>query len=144
LRDDYVKFIRFAQWRIQQTGYGILAYISNHRYLTNPTFPGMRQSLMNTFDHLYLLNLHGSSKPKEVPPAGMTDQNVFDIQQGGLHRHLRQIRPGHFKRLHRLLRRPVGATRVEVCLALFARRRYNYMAGPDPPHAGLLLHPAKP
>ncbi len=82
LRDDYVKFIRFAQWRIQQTGYGILAYISNHRYLTNPTFPGMRQSLMNTFDHLYLLNLHGSTKPKEVPPPGLTDQNVFDIQQG--------------------------------------------------------------
>lgn len=82
LRDDYVKFIRFAQWRIQQTGYGILAYISNHRYLTNPTFPGMRQSLMNTFDHLYLLNLHGSTKPKEVPPPGLADQNVFDIQQG--------------------------------------------------------------
>ncbi len=82
LRDDYVKFIRFAQWRIQQTGYGILAYISNHRYLTNPTFPGMRQSLLNTFDHLYLLNLHGSTKPKEVPPPGMADQNVFDIQQG--------------------------------------------------------------
>ena len=82
LRDDYVKFIRFAQWRIQQTGYGILAYISNHRYLTNPTFPGMRQSLMNTFDHLYLLNLHGSTKPKEVAPPGIADQNVFDIQQG--------------------------------------------------------------
>ncbi|MHB8596748.1 MAG: type ISP restriction/modification enzyme [Ktedonobacteraceae bacterium] len=82
LRDDYVKFIRFAQWRIQQTGYGILAYISNHRYLTNPTFPGMRQSLMHTFDHLYLLNLHGSTKPKEIPPSGIVDQNVFDIQQG--------------------------------------------------------------
>jgi predicted helicase len=82
LRDDYVKFIRFAQWRIQRTGYGILAYITNHRYLTNPTFPGMRQSLMNTFDHLYVLNLHGSTKPKEVPPPEISDQNVFDIQQG--------------------------------------------------------------
>ncbi len=82
LQDDYVKFIRFAQWRIQQTGYGILAYISNHRYLDNPTFPGMRQSLMQTFDHMYLLNLHGSTKPKEIPPSDVLDQNVFDIQQG--------------------------------------------------------------
>ena len=82
LQDDYVKFIRFAQWRIERTGYGILAYISNHRYLDNPTFPGMRRSLMRTFDEMYLLNLHGSSKPKEIPPYGIEDQNVFDIQQG--------------------------------------------------------------
>jgi predicted helicase len=82
LQDDYVKFIRFAQWRIEQTGYGILAFITNHRYLSNATFPGMRQSLMNTFDEVYLLNLHGSSKPKETPPPGILDQNVFDIQQG--------------------------------------------------------------
>jgi len=82
LQDDYVKFIRFAQWRIERTGYGILAFITNHRYLENPTFPGMRQSLMNTFDEMYLLNLHGSNKPKETPPAGIADQNVFDIQQG--------------------------------------------------------------
>ncbi len=82
LQDDYVKFIRFAQWRIEKTGYGILAFISNHRYLENQTFPGMRQSLMSTFDDIYLLNLHGSTKPKEIPPSGMTDQNVFDIQQG--------------------------------------------------------------
>jgi predicted helicase len=82
LQDDYVKFIRFAQWRIERTGYGILAFITNHRYLENPTFPGMRQSLMHTFDETYLLNLHGSNKPKEIPPAGIAEQNVFDIQQG--------------------------------------------------------------
>jgi len=82
LQDDYVKFIRFSQWRIERTGYGILAFITNHRYLENPTFPGMRQSLMRTFDEIYLLNLHGSNKPKETPPAGIVDQNVFDIQQG--------------------------------------------------------------
>jgi len=82
LQDDYVKFIRFAQWRIERTGYGILAFITNHRYLENPTFPGMRQSLMHTFDEIYLLNLHGSNKPKENPPADIADQNVFDIQQG--------------------------------------------------------------
>ncbi len=82
LNDDYVKFIRFAQWRIEQTGYGILAFITNHGYLDNPTFRGMRQSLMQTFDDIYLLDLHGNSKKKEVAPDGGKDENVFDIQQG--------------------------------------------------------------
>src|SRR5205823_3002079 len=53
LMDDYVKFIRFSQWRIEQTGYGILAFINNHGYLDNPTFRHMRYSLMQTFDSLY-------------------------------------------------------------------------------------------
>jgi predicted helicase len=82
LNDDYVKFIRFAQWRIEQTGYGVLAYISNHGYLDNPTFRGMRQSLMETFDAIYVLDLHGNSKKKERSPSGLPDENVFDIQQG--------------------------------------------------------------
>jgi len=82
LSDDYVKFIRFAQWRIEQTGYGVLAFISNHGYLDNPTFRGMRQSLMRTFDDIYILDLHGNSKKKEVAPDGSKDENVFDIQQG--------------------------------------------------------------
>ena len=59
LSDDYVKFIRFAQWRIARTGYGVLAIISNHGYLNNVTFRGMRQSLMKTFDTIYILDLHG-------------------------------------------------------------------------------------
>jgi predicted helicase len=82
LNDDYVKFIRFAQWRIEQTGYGVLAFITNHGYLDNPTFRGMRQSLMETFDDIYVLNLHGNSKKKERAPDGSKDENVFDIQQG--------------------------------------------------------------
>ncbi len=82
LSDDYVKFIRFAQWRIEQTGYGILAFISNHGYLDNPTFRCMRQSLMQTFDDIYVLDLHGNSKKKERAPDGSKDENVFDIQQG--------------------------------------------------------------
>ncbi len=82
LQDDYVKFIRFAQWRIEQTGYGVLAFISNHGYLDNPTFRGMRQSLMKTFDDIYILDLHGNSKKKEKSPDGSKDENVFDIQQG--------------------------------------------------------------
>ena len=82
LNDDYVKFIRFSQWRIEKTGYGILAFITNHGYLDNPTFRGMRQSLMQTFDEIYVLDLHGNSKKKEVCPDGSADKNVFDIQQG--------------------------------------------------------------
>ena len=82
LSDDYVKFIRFAQWRIEQTGYGILAFVTNHGYLDNPTFMDMRRSLLRTFDDLYLLDLHGNSKKKEKAPDGGKDENVFDIQQG--------------------------------------------------------------
>ena len=82
LNDDYVKFIRFAQWRIDQTGYGVLAFITNHGYLDNPTFRGMRQSLMKSFDKVYLLDLHGNAKKKEKSPDGSKDENVFDIQQG--------------------------------------------------------------
>src|SRR6266487_261682 len=82
LNDDYVKFIRFAQWRIEHTGDGILAFISNNGYLDNPTFRGMRQALLKTFDDIYILDLHGNSKKKEHSPDGSPDQNVFDIQQG--------------------------------------------------------------
>ncbi len=82
LQDDYVKFIRFAQWKIEQKGEGILGFITNHSYIDNPTFRGMRQSLMETFDEIYILNLHGNSKKKEVCPDGRKDENVFDIQQG--------------------------------------------------------------
>ena len=82
LLDDYVKFLRFGQWRIQQTGKGVLAFITNHGYLDNPTFRGMRHALLQTFDTLYLLNLHGNAKKKETSPDGSKDENVFDIQQG--------------------------------------------------------------
>jgi predicted helicase len=82
LQDDYVKFIRFAQYRIELTGYGVLGFITNHGYLDNPTFRGMRQSLMQTFDEIHVIDLHGNSKKKEKPPDGGVDKNVFDIQQG--------------------------------------------------------------
>ena len=82
LNDDYVKFIRFAQWRINTTGYGILGFVTNHGYLDNPTFRGMRQALMHEFDEIYLLDLHGNAKKTEKSPDGSADKNVFDIQQG--------------------------------------------------------------
>ena len=82
VNNDYVKFIRFAQWRIEQTGEGILAFITDHSYLDRPTFRGMRQSLMETFDEIYVLDLHGNPDKKERAPDGGRDDNVFDIKQG--------------------------------------------------------------
>ncbi|MGK2910340.1 MAG: type ISP restriction/modification enzyme, partial [Sphingobium sp.] len=77
-----MKFIRFAQHRIERTGHGVLGFITNHGYLDNPTFRGMRQSLMHTFDEIYILDLHGNANKKEVSPDGSKDENVFDIMQG--------------------------------------------------------------
>ena len=82
LQDDYVKFLRFAQWKIQAAGFGIVGMITNHSYLDNPTFRGMRQSLMNTFNEIYIIDLHGNSLKKETCPDGSKDENVFDIRQG--------------------------------------------------------------
>ncbi len=82
LQDDYVKFIRFAQWKIDQAGEGIIGFITNHSYLDNPTFRGMRQSLMRSFNEIYILDLHGNSLKKEICPDGSPDENVFDIRQG--------------------------------------------------------------
>jgi len=82
LQDDYVKFIRFAQWKIDQIGEGVLGFITNHSYLDNPTFRGMRQSLINSFNEIYIVDLHGNSLKKEKAPDGSKDENVFDIQQG--------------------------------------------------------------
>ncbi|MBC8265202.1 MAG: N-6 DNA methylase, partial [Anaerolineales bacterium] len=82
LQDDYVKFLRFAQWKIEQAGQGLVGMITNHSYLDNPTFRGMRQSLMQTFDETYVLDLHGNSLKRETCPDGSKDENVFDIRQG--------------------------------------------------------------
>lgn len=82
LQDDYVKFLRFAQWKIHKTGEGIVGMITNHSYLDNPTFRGMRQSLMRTFNEIYIIDLHGNSLKKELSPDGSKDENVFDIRQG--------------------------------------------------------------
>ncbi|MCX6272752.1 MAG: N-6 DNA methylase [Bacteroidetes bacterium] len=82
LQDDYVKFLRFAQWKIHKAGKGVVGMITNNSYLDNPTYRGMRQSLMNTFNEIYILDLHGNSLKKESSPDGGKDINVFDIQQG--------------------------------------------------------------
>ncbi len=82
LQDDYVKFIRFAEHMIEKNGEGVLGFITNHGYLDNPTFRGMRWHMMQTFDSIRVLDLHGNSNKQEVSPDGSADKNVFDIKQG--------------------------------------------------------------
>ncbi len=82
LNDDYVKFIRLAESFIEKTGTGIVAMITAHGYIDNPTFRGMRWHLTKTFDSIYVLDLHGNLKKEELSPDGNKDENVFDIQQG--------------------------------------------------------------
>ena len=82
VNNDYVKFIRFAQWRIERTGEGVLAFVTSNSYLDSPTFRGVRRSLMNSFSEIYLLDLHGNSKKRERAPSGEQDENVFDITEG--------------------------------------------------------------
>jgi predicted helicase len=82
LSDDYVKFIRYGQHLIDKNGNGILAFISNNSFIDGIVFRQMRKSLLESFDKIYIIDLHGNSKKKEVSPDGTPDQNVFDIMQG--------------------------------------------------------------
>jgi predicted helicase len=82
LDDDYIKFIRYGQYFIDENGSGVLAYISNNSFIDGITHRQMRKSLLESFDKIYILDLHGNSNKKEVCPDGSVDQNVFDIMQG--------------------------------------------------------------
>ncbi|EMR54920.1 type ISP restriction/modification enzyme [Helicobacter pylori] len=82
LLDDYVKFMRFAQNKIKSLGHGLFGFISNNAFLDNPTFRGLRRSLLECYNELYILNLHGNARKKEETPQGAKDENVFNIMQG--------------------------------------------------------------
>ena len=82
LSDDYIKFIRYAQEKIEQTGEGIVAFVTNNSFLDGSTHRTMRQELLRVFDEIYILNLHGSRRLKEKTPEGGKDENIFDIQTG--------------------------------------------------------------
>lgn len=82
LNDDYVKFIRYSENIISRTTGGVIAFINPHGFISNPTFRGMRWKLLQDFDKIYILDLHGNSNRKETCPDGSKDENVFDIQQG--------------------------------------------------------------
>ena len=82
LDDDYIKFIRLGQHYVDKNEEGIIAYITNNSYLDGITHRQMRKSLMESFDEIYVLNLHGNARKKEVAPDGGKDENVFNIMQG--------------------------------------------------------------
>ena len=82
LDDDYIKFIRYGQHFIDKNGSGVLAYISNNSFLDGITHRQMRKHLLDSFDKIYILDLHGNSRKMEVCPDGSVDQNVFDIMAG--------------------------------------------------------------
>jgi len=82
LDDDFIKFIRFGQWRIERTGHGILAFIVSNTFIDGITHRRMRQSLLKAFSDIYILNLHGSARKQEKSSDGSRDENVFDIAQG--------------------------------------------------------------
>lgn len=82
INDDYCKFIRLGQYYVDRNNEGVLAYICNNGFLDNPTFRGMRWNLLKSFDKIYIINLHGNSKKKEIAPDGSKDENVFDIMVG--------------------------------------------------------------
>lgn len=82
INDDYVKFIRLAESFIEKSGEGVVAMITAHGYIDNPTFRGMRWHLMQTFNEIYVLDLHGSANKKEKADDGSQDKNVFEIKTG--------------------------------------------------------------
>jgi predicted helicase len=82
LSDDYIKFIRFAQWKIEQTGEGIIGYITNNEYLSGLIHRGMRKELFEIFDKIYVLNLHGDLRKGDTSLGNKKDENVFDIKKG--------------------------------------------------------------
>ena len=82
LEDDYVKFLRYAHWQLERSGAGVIGLVTNHGFLDNPTFRGLRQQLVDTFSHATIVDLHGNAKKQERTPDGRGDQNVFSIEQG--------------------------------------------------------------
>ena len=82
LSDDYIKFVRLAQYYVERNGEGVLAYICNNSFIDGLIHRQMRSELMRVFDKIYILDLHGNTRKKETALDGSKDENVFDIMQG--------------------------------------------------------------
>jgi len=82
LHDDYVKFIRLAQWHVEQAGAGIIGFVTNHGFLDNATFHLMRHELLRVFPRIEIIDLHGNRKKCEQSPDGSPDENLFGLDQG--------------------------------------------------------------
>jgi predicted helicase len=81
LNNDYVKFMRLGHWRIERTHEGIVAMITDRSFLGGRTFCGMRQSLLNSFNIIKILDLHGNVRGRRKDLT-VEDENVFAISQG--------------------------------------------------------------
>ena len=82
LSDDYVKFIRLAEYFIEKGRIGVVAMITNNSFLDGVVHRIMRGHLRATFNKIFVINLHGDTNKKERGPNGEPDKNVFDIKQG--------------------------------------------------------------
>ena len=139
LQDDYVKFLRYCHWKVEQAGCGMVGLVTNHGYLDGPSFRGLRQSLCETFTRIKILDLHGNQKKKECSPDGSVDQNVFPISSG--------IAVGLFFRDQETNRDPVvehrdlwgTASRKLAALDADATSSHETLE-PAPPHYFLLPH----
>ena len=128
LNDLYVKFIRLSSHLIEKNDEGVLGFITNHGYLDNPTFRGMRWHMLKTFDRIWVLDLHGNAKKKEVAPEGPPDKNVFDIQQG-VSIIIAAKRQGHGNGLAEVLRQDEFGSRNEKYQQLNSRTLSSYAFG---------------
>ncbi len=133
LDDDFIKFLRWAHDRIERTGAGIAGFITNNVYLDGLTHRRMRESLLETFDEIYVLNLHGSSKRQELAPDGTRDDNVFDITVGVAIALFVKLRPGN-RRGEDLGEkagkgRPVHATVHHADLWGLRAHKYDWLSG---------------
>ena len=117
LQDDSAKFLRLAQWKIEQNGEGIVGFVINHNGLDAPTFRGLRSSLLQTFEEIYALDLHGNGRKRERCPDGRRDENVFPGVGQGVAVLLLVKRPGLPRRV---LRADLYGTRAEKLRALAA------------------------
>ncbi len=130
LQDDYVKFIKYGQFCIAQSGTGVFSYVTNHGYIDNPTFRGMRQNFQRSFSSISVLDLHGNATKKERAPDGSDDVNVFDIKQGVA--------------IFTALRLPnLSTANIKHC-DLFGSREYKYDVLLKSSFSSLMMMPVRP
>ena len=115
LSDDYIKFIRLGQYFVDVKGEGVLAFITNNSFVDGLVHRQMRKNLLESFDEIYILNLHGDSNKKEVSPDGSKDENVFDIKQG--------VSINLFIKTSGNKKRKLGSV---YCFDLYGKRDYKY------------------
>ncbi|PSF34546.1 DNA methyltransferase [Aphanothece hegewaldii CCALA 016] len=82
LDDLYVRFFRLAERCISEnTGKGVVCYISNFSYLSDPSYVVMRQIFLSEFDQLWFDSMNGDSRETgKLTPEGKPDPSVFSTQ----------------------------------------------------------------